>query len=163
MLGQSEKETQSELTLLLEDFPVRTCPLQESGRDLLESGVDYGSSLLGLLTNLSRGGWLSKMSPVFYPVIEDRILPLSFDGWSNAGMAFAGGYLTLSISEFPKDGDACSLSEVLEVDVAQKYYLSAKVASGILRRAEKRGKALPPQLYEALVMVGKDSTTTQTP
>ena len=78
-------------------------------------------------------------------------------------MALPGGCLTLNISEFPSDAVACSLSEVLETDVPQKYYLSARACQGILRRAEKRGKKLPQQLYEALATVGKDSTTIDVP
>ena len=45
------------------------------------------------------------------------------------------------------------LSEVLELDVSEKYYLSPKACQGILRRAEKRGKELPSMLKEALARV----------
>jgi hypothetical protein len=37
--------------------------------------------------------------------------------------------------------------------VPQRYYLSAKACQGILRRAEKRGKALPDALKVALESV----------
>lgn len=41
-------------------------------------------------------------------------------------------------------GDVCSLSDVLETgSVPPRFSLSAKACSGILRRAERRGKALP--------------------
>lgn len=46
-----------------------------------------------------------------------------------------------------------SLSSVLEPSVLPKYFLSAKAASGILRRAEKRGKKLPETLLQALLAV----------
>jgi hypothetical protein len=43
------------------------------------------------------------------------------------------------------------LSDVLEIgELPQRYFLSATACKGILRRAEKRGKALPPQLRQAL-------------
>ena len=49
-----------------------------------------------------------------------------------------------------EDG-VCLLSDVLEGgNVPQRYFLSAKACSGILRRAEKRGKELPPLLQKAL-------------
>jgi hypothetical protein len=52
------------------------------------------------------------------------------------------------------DGDVCSLSDVLETgSVPQRFSLSAKACSGILRRAERRGKALPPMLKQALEQV----------
>jgi hypothetical protein len=47
-----------------------------------------------------------------------------------------------------------SLSQVLENGpVPQRYFLSEKACSGILRRAEKRGKQLPEQLRAALTAV----------
>lgn len=50
-----------------------------------------------------------------------------------------------------------NLSQVLEPpeNVPQKYFLSAKAAAGILRRAEKRGKVLPEQLGVALRAVAQ--------
>jgi hypothetical protein len=65
-------------------------------------------------------------------------------------------FLTLSISEWPSAAAVCSLSDILENgDVPQRYFLSAKACAGILRRAEKRGKALPEPLQQALVAVTK--------
>jgi DNA (cytosine-5)-methyltransferase 1 len=64
-----------------------------------------------------------------------------------------GGYWTPSISAWPSGADAssCSLAEVLERGtVPTRYFLSAKAAAGILRRAEVRGKTLPPTLRMAL-------------
>jgi len=58
---------------------------------------------------------------------------------------------TLSTSEFHSAAAASSLSDILEVgDVPQRFYLSPKACSGILRRAEKRGKELPEALAAAL-------------
>jgi hypothetical protein len=48
----------------------------------------------------------------------------------------------------------CSLSQTLETGpLPQRFYLSQKACAGILRRAEKRGKELPPMLEEALKAV----------
>jgi hypothetical protein len=60
--------------------------------------------------------------------------------------------LTLNISEAPLSGGGESLlSDILEVgNVPQKHYLSKTACQGILRRAETRGKVLPPLLQEAL-------------
>jgi len=45
----------------------------------------------------------------------------------------------------------CSLAEVLEPGLLPtRYFLSSKACAGILRRAEKRGKHLPPALDRAL-------------
>lgn len=42
------------------------------------------------------------------------------------------------------------LSEILQTDASEKYYLSARACEGILRRADKRGKELPEVLKTAL-------------
>lgn len=42
------------------------------------------------------------------------------------------------------------MSQILEDTPPPKYYLSRRACLGILRRAKERGKALPPQLKEAL-------------
>jgi hypothetical protein len=64
------------------------------------------------------------------------------------------GFLTLNTSEFPSDGAASSLSDILETgDVPQRFYLSQKACAGILRRAKKRGKDLPPAFLLALSTV----------
>jgi hypothetical protein len=68
--------------------------------------------------------------------------------------AWLGGSSTLNISDWPSDASVCSLSSILETGpIPSKYYLSAKACAGILRRAEKRGKALPELLRLALESV----------
>jgi hypothetical protein len=62
----------------------------------------------------------------------------------------------------PSDDGVCSLSHVLEDsrDVPERFYLSQKACAGILRRAERRGKTLPPLLLEALKSRAAFSTET---
>lgn len=74
------------------------------------------------------------------------------ESFANSGTAFAGAFLTLSSSEWPSDAAVCSLSDALEMrDVPQKYSLSPTACAGIIRRAERRGRSLPPQLEQALL------------
>lgn len=58
--------------------------------------------------------------------------------------------MTLNIGEKPREENQTHLSEILQDKTNEKYNLSEKACIGILRRAEKRGKALPPILKEAL-------------
>ena len=62
------------------------------------------------------------------------------------------GYcLTLNLSERPRRANPTKLSEILEPNPnLEKYALSAKACQGILNRAERRGKELPPELKAAL-------------
>ena len=56
-------------------------------------------------------------------------------------------------SESPSVAAESSLSEILQENAPEKYSLSPKACNGILRRAEKRGKELPPMLRDALMEV----------
>jgi hypothetical protein len=69
-------------------------------------------------------------------------------------------FLTLNTSEFHSGAVASSLSDILVIgDVPQRYFLSATACKGILRRAVKRGKSLPPPLMSALDAVAKRHST----
>lgn len=57
---------------------------------------------------------------------------------------------TRNISECPNAAAESTLSQILQADVPEKYYLSAKACQGILRRAAARGKELPEMLKTAL-------------
>jgi len=149
----SEETTLSQLTLWSAASRAKTYQLPESARAWLESEADFGSSSIAFLQSLGHDGLLSRTSPACYPHQEGQTLPSSFEGWSNSGMACAGGYLTLSMPEYHSDAAVCSLSDILETDVPRKYYLSARAARGILRRAEKRGRELPELLTESLQAV----------
>ena len=62
-----------------------------------------------------------------------------------------GDSLMLNIGESPKEESVSLLSQILEVNVPQKYYLSARACQGILTRASRRGKKLPDLLQMALL------------
>lgn len=74
---------------------------------------------------------------------------------SDQNVPLCGGALTLNISESPSVAVESSLSAVLEDwhDDLLKFCLSAKAASGILRRANRRGRDLPPLLADALSQI----------
>jgi hypothetical protein len=62
--------------------------------------------------------------------------------------------LTLNSLEWHSAAAVCSLSDTLEIgELPQRFFLSATACKGILRRAEKRGKQLPPALEQALQSV----------
>ena len=69
--------------------------------------------------------------------------------WPDGGRH--GGCWTASSTVWPNAASVCSLSSTLETGgVARRYFLSARACAGIIRRAEKRGKALPEELRTAL-------------
>jgi len=62
-----------------------------------------------------------------------------------------GDSLMLNIGESPREESVSLLSQILEVNVPQKYFLSARACQGILTRASRRGKKLPDLLQMALL------------
>ena len=113
-----------------------------------------------LLTLTYMDGWCGRTSPVCCRLTEDgRLEPFS-GGWSNSGMASHGESWMFNFSEYPSDGVASSLSDILEDgELPQRYWLSGRACWGILRRAGKRGKTLPPPLAHALKAVAASGQT----
>ena len=109
-----------------------------------------------LLNAIAPSGWYGRTSPASCRLTEDGTLEPSSECWQNSGMGSPTGFLTLNTSEWPSAAVVCSLSDTLETgNVPQRFYLSATACKGILRRAEKRGKELPPTLREALNCVAR--------
>ena len=69
--------------------------------------------------------------------------------WETDGLSL-GEYTTRSFGESPSVAVVSRLSQILEDNPHPKYFLSTKACQGILRRAERRGKELPPMLKAAL-------------
>jgi hypothetical protein len=90
--------------------------------------------------------------PDFFPPTVDEISPSFSRRWPSSGsMTSPGECWTHDTSECPSEGAvSSSLPDVLEETVPERFYLSPRAAAGILRRAEKRGRELPPALATAL-------------
>ena len=148
--------------LSLEEPRASHSVLLDSERDWQTRVATSCLPILPLLQSIGPHGWSGRTSPACCHLTEDGILEPSSEGWQNAGMGSPTAFLTLSTSEWNhilalslKDEGVCSLSDILEAsgNVQRRYCLSAKACAGILRRAEKRGKELPPALLKALMAV----------
>jgi len=137
----------------------------------MTSVVTWRSNFASWLAACAPAGSSGRTSPVCSAWTGEGLSPPSSEGWQNAGMVSPTECWTLSLSEWTglaglslNDDGVCSLSDVLETgDVPQRYYLSARACSGILRRAAKRGKTLPPLLARALRAVADlEPTSTAT-
>lgn len=115
-----------------------------------------GPNSIESCANCGRVGCWPRMFPGFSPSLADVTSGKSSVTWLNSGMAWHGESETPNFLVFRSDeGGSLSLprttlADVLEPNVAPRFYLSAKAAAGILRRAEKRGKTLPEPLRQAL-------------
>ena len=146
---------------LSEALPASPLASPDSEKDWTIRVATSCSPILLLLTAIAPHGWFGRTSPAFCHLNKAGILEPSSGVWGNSGMGSPTAFLTLNLSEWNhtlapshSDDGVCSLSDILETgDVPQRYYLSARACKGILRRAEKRGKDLPPALNAALLAV----------
>jgi hypothetical protein len=111
----------------------------------------WRSSPLELLRDCAPAGFFLRTSLASLAPAKDGTLEPSSKRWLTSGILARGESLTLGLPEYHSAAVASSLSDILETgDLPQRFYLSAKACRGILRRAEKRGKSLPPFLRAAL-------------
>ncbi len=168
-------------TLFAAEHPVNHFPLPDSEKDWMMSVATLCSPLDIFLRSTAPVGSYGRTSPAYCRATPDATLRAFWDSSqdkrssrpqtdgetaersqaSNQPTTSPIACLTLNTREAPtiqglslNDGDVCSLSDILETgDVPQRYYLTARACQGILRRAEKRGKELPPMLKAALESV----------
>lgn len=107
------------------------------------------------------------LSDVSWLVYVERTFPLKYrvaNGQAQVSLPVLKGgshgvSSTLNFSECPNVAKESSLSQVLVTgSIPQKYFLSARACAGILARAQKRGKLLPPTLRVALEHSAKTKT-----
>jgi hypothetical protein len=164
-ISQLSKEmNMNQSSFLLEEPPVNPSQSQDSEADWMMTVVTWPSNFCALLTEHGPVGWFGRTSPASCRQMEDgTLVPLS-GAWSNSGMVSHTESLTLNTLEWPSAADVCLLSDTLETgdvpqrfflsktgDVPQRFFLSNTACRGVLRRAEKRKKNLPPQLLRALL------------
>ena len=164
---KSIPQTLEQLTFLSEAPPVKVSPLPDSAAAWMTRVATWPLSSVDLLAASAPVGSCGKMFPASSPAKEDAPSGPSSKVCGNAGMRHVGGFLMLNSSEWnhtlvpsPNGGGVCSLSDILEKtgDHLARYCLSPKACAGILRRAEKRGRALPPSLRAVLERVAQTTT-----
>ena len=97
-------------------------------------------------------------------IANGRILTMACREWTSGIQLSPEKYLSWEVFAAHKDWlkanellpeaydeTVCGLSDVLQDETDEKYNLSWRACFGILRRAETRGKELPPALYIALL------------
>ena len=134
----------------LGDFLVKHSLLLEKEKGLKIRGEHYFTKLLESYKLKDLNIFSLKMLKDCYHTIEGEPLPpssLHFQSW---GMLYNGWFLTASFLEFPRTEKGCSLSEVLEENPSQKYYLSEKSIKTIMSRVKDKYH-LP-----SLALIGKD-------
>ena len=130
-------------TLSVEDFRAKLSQLQEIDKVLkIHEELCFlklhGSHLFSDLNiyslRMSRGSSITKM--------ELHSRPLS-QPWMNWGTTWNGKCLTAKILESPKIGSVCSLSDILEDNVPETFFLSNQVAQKLIAYHSNQQIPLP--------------------
>ena len=121
------------ISLVIPKFRItRLSALQEPEKD---------SEIRAALSSLNWPDWLKpgslricclKMYPDCLVITKAGHLKQSSVRWTNWGMMSYGKCLTAKISEYPNHEIECLLSDILEDNVPEKYYLSRKQAEKLL-------------------------------
>src|SRR5262252_2947082 len=148
------------LTSSTADPPARTSAWPVSGPVYPASAAVCGLSSSASCPSCGHDGRSLRMFPDCFPPTVAGTLPEFSWAWASSGTGGRTAFWTRGGSECPNVAVACSLSAVLEArPVPRRYWLSARAAAGILRRAERRGKTLPSRLQEALQRLAEGSAT----
>ena len=140
----------------------------------LQHDLDFSSMPCESLSGPTPGGSLLKTYPACSPATGGETLLPWLEKWLGANSTYrqTGGQMLVllsgrsglssgqcwmrNITDWLKDANVCSLSEILETgEVDRRYFLSPTACKGILRRADKRGKELPTALLTALTAVAE--------
>ena len=114
-----------------------------NAEDSAEVAADYSFGLWTWLEKFSRNGWSWKMCRVSSRQTAEPLLSQLSTKWKKAGIWGAGQRATLSISVCPKTANVSSLSQALDPTVHISSLLTAANCTGIIRREEKNGRAIP--------------------
>ena len=151
------------------DHLARIYQLPDEGQDSLAKGVDYTMKQCDLfemsdLGTSSGKTWQGHSAAITGTTLRQYCEALPTSGTMRCGQpstlngaecrsVAVESFSSASVTESLPEPIYSRLADVLLSCAAQKYNLSARAAAGILRRAEKRGKALPELLSQALQTV----------
>src|SRR5690625_2713126 len=138
-----DSETKDKLTSLQGDSHAKLFQLLGNERDL--------TTLEGLYSLKSHVSQISsdhniyslKTSKDSYHMTTEIRSRQSFERWMNSGMMRNGICLTLRTLEYPKTGKGCSLSDILEDQVHEKYFLSDQVTKRLM--SYRNNQQIPSQ------------------
>ncbi len=164
--GHDEQATYALLNSSAADSHVRTSPSLADAQDSRDLEAVYSTSSPGSPTLFDPSGFSSRTYRVSSVQTAVGTSESCLERWPTSGTAWRGGFSTAVSSECRSADGECSSSEpsladILEPNVPARFSLSAKAAIGILRRAEKRGRALSEPLKVALQIVAGASAPTK--
>ena len=112
--------------------------------------VESKKTVFQFLCLTTESGRIAAQSPVTECLLHGDLWTLNISEYFNAVSESPSSLTTGEATHPTYYFRESRLSEILQTEVSEKYYLSARACEGILRRADKRGKELPEVLKTAL-------------
>lgn len=150
---KSTRQTFLTTTYSAEDFPVSHSRLPENGRAWRKPEERYFTKLCGLPKPNAHRLYCLKTSKDYFQRKKDGLSTQSFRAWLNWGTLSNGKCWTANFTAYHNTEKECSLSDILENSVEEKYFLSDKAMNGLKERAIK--DKCPPVFKTAIT---KEST-----
>ena len=138
MTMQEQLIQQNSLTLMssVQDFLANLFQLQEKDEALKTQEAHSFLKSHGFSKTKSPNILFSKMLKAYLTTTVEELSQLSLAFSPTLGIMCNGRFLILSSSAFLKTGKECTLSDVLEQNVSEKYFLSQDAIARILAKSE---------------------------
>ena len=117
------------------DFLANLSLLQEKDEDLTTPEALSFLKLHGFSKTKSPNILYSKMSKAYLTTTVEELSQLSLAFSPTLGIKCNGRFLILSSSVFLKTGKECTLLDIMETDVPQKYFLSQEAIQRIMSKS----------------------------
>ena len=124
------------------DFLARLSRLLESDADSKKLEAHYSLTSVGSLGITERRIYSLRTSKDCSTTMAERPFKPYSDLWMSSGIVSNGRCLIARISASLKTASACSLSQILEDDPDQKYFLSTKMNDWLIRHSTRRRRNL---------------------
>ena len=142
ILGESMKKTSPNTISFARAFLARPSLLPVQEKASKTRVARYSSRYVELRNITDLSCYYSKTLKDFSTMTEEELSARSSTPWKTWGIGGSTRFLTARISGSLRIGKECSLSDILELEVAPRYFLSQKTVQGLLKGLGK------PQLLE---------------
>ena len=136
MTSQQSIQKNSPISIsCVRDFLVNLLALQEKDSDLKTQEAQCFLKSHGFLKTKDRDILFSKMLKAYLITTEEKLSKQYLKFSPTLGIKLNGSYLILSSSEFLKTGNGCTLLDVMEQNVPEKYFLSQEAIQRIIAKS----------------------------
>ena len=132
---KSTQKTSPTLTSSAVDFLVNLLALQEKDADLKTPEAQCFLKSHEFYETKDRDILYSKMLKAYLIMTEEKLSKQYLKFSPTLGIKLNGSYLILSSSEFLKTGKECTLLDVMEKNVPEKYFLSPQAVQSLIAKS----------------------------